>query len=52
MFSSISNNKRLDVINNCYWPLLKLCEGNYKIGIELTGNTLEIINMTKIGFIN
>ena len=44
MFSSISNDKRLDVINNCYWPLLKLCEGNYKIGIELTGNTLEIIN--------
>lgn len=43
MFSSISFEKRLEVINNCYWPLLKLCEGNYKIGIELTGNTLEII---------
>ena len=52
MFSSISIEKRLDVINSCYWPLLKLCDNNFKIGIELTGNTLEIINALDKKWVN
>lgn len=44
MFSSISKNERSNVVEKCYWPLLRLCENDYKIGIELTGLTLEIIN--------
>ncbi len=45
MFSSIEENLRKKVIINCYWPLLKLAKYNdVKIGIEATGNTLEIIN--------
>jgi hypothetical protein len=43
-FSSIEENKRKDVINNCYWPMLKLIENtNICIGVELTGWTLKQI---------
>jgi hypothetical protein len=45
MFSSISVNKRLEVVEKCYWPLLRLAsEANYKVSIEATGLTLEIIH--------
>ena len=43
-FSSIPENKRKTVIDNCYWPLLKLIElTGIPAGIELTGWTLEQI---------
>jgi hypothetical protein len=44
MFSSIEVEDRSTVIERCYWPLLKLTQRGFKIGIELTGLTLEIIN--------
>ncbi|WP_022654040.1 glycoside hydrolase family 57 [Aquaspirillum serpens] len=45
MYSSIEVEDRKSVINNCYWPLLKLiAEGDYFIGIEAPAVTLEIIN--------
>jgi|SaaInlStandDraft_1057018.scaffolds.fasta_scaffold04425_4 hypothetical protein len=43
MFSSIRENQRKEVIEKCYWPLLKLARSGFKAGIELTGLTLEII---------
>lgn len=52
MFSSIREDQRSEVIKKCYWPLLKLCENNYKIGIELTGNSLEIINTLDKKWVN
>ena len=43
MYSSIEEDQRKEVINNCYWPLLRLArELNLPFGIEATGNTLEI----------
>jgi len=44
MFSSIDEEDRITVINKCYWPLLRIADKGYPIGIELTGITLEIIN--------
>ena len=43
MFSSLEVSERETVIKKCYWPLLSLAEKGYKLGVELTGNTLEII---------
>ncbi len=43
MFSSIEEEDRKTVIEQCYWPLLKLAEKEYKLGVELTGLSLEII---------
>lgn len=44
MFSSIQENRRKEVIEKCYWPLLRLAsKSNFKISIEATGLTLEII---------
>lgn len=42
MYSSIPINRRKEVIEKCYWPLLELA-GSYEIpiGIELPGYTLE-----------
>lgn len=43
-YSSIEQEQRLDVIEKCYWPILKLAsKQNVPIGIELTGWTLETI---------
>jgi hypothetical protein len=42
-FSSIEEEQRVDVIEKCYWPLLKLAERHGPIGIEATGYTLEQI---------
>jgi hypothetical protein len=42
-FSSIEEERRADVIANCYWPLLRLAERHPHIGIEVSGYTLEEI---------
>jgi len=42
-FSSIEEEQRSDVINRCYWPLLRLAERHGPIGLEATGFTLEEI---------
>lgn len=44
-FSSIEEDQRGNVIEKCYWPLLKISEKlGLKFGIELTGYTLEEIH--------
>ncbi len=43
MFSSIPEESRPEVIKRCYWPLLKLVQKGYPLGIEASGITLEII---------
>jgi len=42
-FSSIPEERRGDVIERCYWPLLRLAEKHAHIGIETSGYTLEEI---------
>ena len=43
-FSSIEENEIPHVIDTCYLPLLNLClSENYKIGIEISGYSLEKI---------
>jgi len=42
-FSSIEEEQRMEVIQRCYWPLLKLAEEHGPIGLEATGFTLEEI---------
>ena len=42
-FSSIEEERRPEVIANCYWPLLKLAEKHPHIGVEVSGYTLEEI---------
>lgn len=42
-FSSIEEEDRKAVIDRCYWPLLKLAEDGYPIGIEATSYTLRDI---------
>src|SRR3954463_5535172 len=41
-FSSIEEERRGEVIQRCYWPLLKLAE-RHVIGLEISGYTLEEI---------
>lgn len=44
MFSSIEEEARPDVIERCYWPLLRVAEQcRFPIGVELTGYTLSEI---------
>jgi hypothetical protein len=44
-FSSIDEERRPEVVRQCYWPLLRLAEKlNAPIGLEATGYTLEQIN--------
>lgn len=43
-FSSIEEEERSTVIERCYWPLLKLAEGGFPIGIEATSFSLKTIN--------
>ena len=43
MFSSIEVEKRPEVIEKCYWPLLKLAENGYKLSIEASAITLEFV---------
>lgn len=42
-FSSIEEEQRGEVIERCYWPLLKLAGRHGPIGLEATGFTLEEI---------
>ena len=42
-FSSIEEEQRAEVIERCYWPLLRLAEAHGPIGLEATGYTLEEI---------
>jgi hypothetical protein len=43
-FSSIEEDKHIEVINKCYWPMLNLIEKtNICVGIEMTGWTLKRI---------
>ena len=53
-FSSIETERRREVLEKCYWPLLKIPdELNIPIGIELSGWTLQQIKlMTKSGLRN
>jgi len=45
MFSSIEEESRANVIERCYWPLLRAVENSgFPIGVELTGYTLSAIN--------
>lgn len=44
MYSSIEEASRKNVIDKCYWPLFKLADIGFPIGIEAPGVTLEIIN--------
>ncbi len=39
-FSSIEEEERQIVIDRCYWPLLKLAQDGFPIGIEATSHTL------------
>jgi len=43
-FSSIEKERRPEVIQRCYWPLLRLAERHAPIGLEATGYTLEEID--------
>ena len=46
-FSSIETERRREVLEKCYWPLLKIPdELNIPIGIELSGWTLQQIKLT------
>ena len=42
-FSSIEEDRRPEVIARCYWPLLKLAENHARLGLEVSGYTLEQI---------
>ena len=44
-FSSIAEERHSDVIEKCYWPLLRIIEEDkIPLGIEMTGYTLNRIN--------
>jgi len=43
-FSSIEEEDRKTVIEQCYWPLLNLAEAGYPIGIEATSFSLKVIH--------
>lgn len=44
-FSSIAEERHSDVIEKCYWPLLRIIEEDkIPLGIEMTGYTLKRIN--------
>ena len=51
MYSSIEEANRKEVIDNCYWPLFRLVETGFPVGIEASGITLEIINKTNPSWI-
>jgi hypothetical protein len=43
MYSSIEEENRHEVINKCYWPLLKLADAGIPFGVEAPAVTLELI---------
>ncbi|HEY2010065.1 MAG TPA: hypothetical protein VGH23_13810 [Rhizomicrobium sp.] len=50
-FSSIEEERRAQVIQSCYWPLLRLAEQYPHIGVEASGYTLEEIARLDSGWI-
>jgi hypothetical protein len=51
-FSSIEEDRRLHVIENCYRPLLRLAnQQNLPFGIEITGYTLEVVEQLSPQFL-
>lgn len=42
MYSSIEIDRRIDVINKCFWPLIDLAKKGFKPAIEIPGLSLEI----------
>jgi hypothetical protein len=50
-FSSIEEERRSQVIQSCYWPLLRLAERHPHLGIEVSGYTLEEIARLDPGWI-
>jgi hypothetical protein len=43
-FSSLEKTQREEVINKCYWPILKMAEREgLKFGLEATASTLDMI---------
>ena len=52
MFSSIDEESRKHIIQQCYWPLLNLAKNDVKIAIEAPGITLEIIKNIDRNFID
>jgi len=43
MYSSIEVQRRAEVVQKCFWPLIELAKSGFKIGIEAPGLTLEIV---------
>ncbi len=44
MYSSIEEDDRRLLLRKCYWPILNIADMGFPIGIEASGQTLEIIN--------
>ncbi|TNE66503.1 MAG: glycoside hydrolase family 57 [Alphaproteobacteria bacterium] len=42
-FSSIEEEARPTVIERCYWPLLRLAESGFPLGVEITSFTLKTV---------
>jgi hypothetical protein len=50
-YSSISESKRKEVIERCFWPLLSLAtESRVPLAIELSGYTLEVASQLDAGW--
>jgi len=50
-YSSIPEEKRGEVIEKCYWPLLRLIESGLPLAIETPGYTLEQIKKLDAGWL-
>jgi len=52
-FSSVPEERRVEVINFCYWPLLGICNKyDLPLAIEASGYTLEVIARIDYGWID
>lgn len=52
-FSSVEIDRRSEIVEQCYWPLLKLAEElSVPIAVEASGYTLECIDKINPGWIN
>ncbi|MDH1469604.1 glycoside hydrolase [Shewanella sp. GD03713] len=51
-FSSIEIEQHPNVIERCYWPLLKLAQNGIPLGIEMTAYTLEAVLQVDPSWIN
>ena len=50
-FSSVSEEKRPEVVERCYHPLLDLVESGFPFGIELSGWTLQQVREMDPGWV-